>query len=264
MLLENAKVKELFTPSLSWNIVLIEEIFLSFEANLIAQIPLRGTQKPDRQVWGRTPNGIFSVQSAYQMLVEDLKQVESRTSSTSQRWKVLWKKLWSVQVPQKIKVFMWKACSNIFPTCTMLFDRNIGSNFSCSVCGEEAETRDHIFMECQTAITAWRANPIFLSSLHPNIEMKFGRAQDNGKQVKFPQKLFEVPQTTSGLNSKWAPPMNPNIVKVNVASVGFTNQRKIGIGMVVRNSQVEIESNNPHLTSLLNSGKSSLQKRDGF
>ena len=73
LLLENAKVKELFTPSLSWNTVLIEEIFLSFEANLIAQIPLRGTQKPDRQVWGRTPNGTFSVQSAYQMLVEDLK-----------------------------------------------------------------------------------------------------------------------------------------------------------------------------------------------
>ena len=50
MLLENAKVKELFTPSLSWNTILIEEIFLPFEANLIAQIPLRGTQKPDRQV----------------------------------------------------------------------------------------------------------------------------------------------------------------------------------------------------------------------
>ena len=112
--------------------------------------------------------------------------------------------------------------------------------------------------------------------------------------IEFLEAVSEAPQTPSGLNNKWTPPMNPNIVKVNVASVGFTNQRKIGIGMVVRNSQgilmaassdkvnsegdflwqsaqamlhtlkllisigffaVEIESNNPHLTSLLNSGE---------
>ena len=142
---ENAKVKELLTPSLSWNTKLIEEIFLPFEANLISQIPLRGTHKPDRQVWASTSNGMFSVQSAYQMLVEDLKIKELGTSTTSQRWKVFWKNLWLVKVPQKIKVFMWKACSNILPTCTKLFDQNIVSNFSCSVCGDEAETRDHLF-----------------------------------------------------------------------------------------------------------------------
>lgn len=109
--------------------------------------------------------GECQVPSAYQMLLEDLKREESGTSTTSQRWKDFWKKLWSVKVPQKIKVFMWKACSNILPTCTKLFDRKIGSNFSCSVCGEEAETRDHLFMECLIATNVWRTFPSFFSSL---------------------------------------------------------------------------------------------------
>uniref|UniRef100_A0A2N9EM79 Reverse transcriptase zinc-binding domain-containing protein n=1 Tax=Fagus sylvatica TaxID=28930 RepID=A0A2N9EM79_FAGSY len=333
---ENAKVKELLTPSLSWNTNLIEEIFLPFEANLISQIPLRGTHKPDRQVWARTSNGMFSVQSAYQMLVEDLKIKESGTSTTSQRWKVFWKNLWSVKVPQKIKVFMWKACSNILPTCTKLFDRNIVSNFSCSVCGDEAETRDHLFMECPAVTNAWRAFPIYLSTLQPGMrfvdwveeilaklshpeteifcttawfiwrhrnEVWTGTGPREASQIstkatryaiEFLEATSEVPQIPNESSKKWIPPQNPNAVKVNVASVWFKNQRKIGIGMAVRNSQgnllaassekvtseedflgqsaqavlhtlkllisigffvVEIECNNSYLISLINSGE---------
>jgi hypothetical protein len=162
-------VIELFTPSLSWDMRLIEEIFLPFEANIISQIPLRGIHRPDRQIWAHSSNGMFSVQSAYKMLMEDLKAKESGTSSTTQRWKAFWKNLWSVKVPRKIKVFMWKACSNILPTCTKLFDRKIVSNYSCSVCGDAPETREHIFMECQAASNAWKAFPTYSSTLHPGM-----------------------------------------------------------------------------------------------
>ena len=109
---ENAKVRELFTPSLSWDTRLIEEIFLPFEANIISQIPLRGIHKLDRQIWARSSNGMFSVQSAYQMLLEDLKAKESGTSSTTQRWKVFWRTYGQSKSPKKLKC----SCGRLVPT----------------------------------------------------------------------------------------------------------------------------------------------------
>lgn len=70
-----------------------------------------------------------------------------------------------VQVPQKIKQFMWKACSNILPLCTKLFDRKITSNFSCPVCGDEAETIDHTFMNCSVALAVWGKHPNLMALL---------------------------------------------------------------------------------------------------
>ncbi|GMY34096.1 hypothetical protein FCV25MIE_29338 [Fagus crenata] len=37
------------------------------------------------------------------------------------------------------------------------------------MCGDEAETRDHLLMECPTAINAWREYPSFFSSLKPGM-----------------------------------------------------------------------------------------------
>ena len=94
-----ARVCELLSPSFSWNEELIEEIFLPFEAESIKNIPLVGVNKPDRFIWAHTSNGIFSVQSAYHMLVEDSNNSSQGASSSSSRWSKFWKKLWSVQVP---------------------------------------------------------------------------------------------------------------------------------------------------------------------
>jgi hypothetical protein len=126
-----AKVCELLSPSFSWNTELIEEIFLPFEAESIKQIPLVGVNKLNRLIWAQSPNGCFSVQSAYHMLVEESRKgAQGASSSSTQRWSSFWNKLWSIQVPQKIRLFMWKTCSNILPICTKLFDRKIISNFS--------------------------------------------------------------------------------------------------------------------------------------
>ncbi len=122
---------ELLSPSLSCNTGLIEEIFLPFEAESIKQILLVGVNKPDRLIWAQSPNGCFSIQSTYHMLVEESRKgAQGASSSSTQRWNSFWNKLWSIQVPQKIRLFMWKTCSNILPICTKLFDRKIISNFS--------------------------------------------------------------------------------------------------------------------------------------
>jgi hypothetical protein len=108
--------------------------------------------------------GFFLVQSAYKLGVEDQKKVKCGSSS-SLRWSSFWKKLWSAKVPHKIKIFMWRACSNILPTCTRLFERKIGSNYSCPICFEKAETTAHIFMECKIARSTWNIHTHFAQLL---------------------------------------------------------------------------------------------------
>jgi hypothetical protein len=61
---DTAKVSNLFSHS-GWNINLVEEVFLPFEADFIKLIPLRGRDRQDKLVWSGTKTGAFSVQSGY-------------------------------------------------------------------------------------------------------------------------------------------------------------------------------------------------------
>ena len=100
------------------------------------------------------------------MLVEESRKgAQKASSSSAQWWSSFWNKLWSIQVPQKIKLFMWKTCSNILPICTKLFYRKIISNFSCPVCGEEAETINHMFIDCPVALEVWSKYPLYMTLL---------------------------------------------------------------------------------------------------
>lgn len=50
-----------------WNSDLIDNIFLTFEANLIKAIPVAHVPMEDKLIWSGNSNGIFSVKSAYHL-----------------------------------------------------------------------------------------------------------------------------------------------------------------------------------------------------
>lgn len=160
---ENARVNDLLSP-LGWNKELVEEIFLPFQAEIIFQIPLSRRERNDKLFWHGTKTGIFSVESAYNLLVEEVQNANSGPSFSA-RWISFWKNLWSVKVAPKIKNFMWCACSNILPLCSKLFERKIGSIYSCPICFEDAETISHIFMECEVARECWNKHNSFTQLL---------------------------------------------------------------------------------------------------
>lgn len=55
----------------TWNLELINSIFMPNEAKVIASMPLCPSLPPDKLVWQGTTNGIFSVRSAYHMGMEN-------------------------------------------------------------------------------------------------------------------------------------------------------------------------------------------------
>lgn len=85
----------------------------------IQLIKLDATADRDKLIWKENKKGVFSVRSAYRVAIH-MRQMEQVEHSLAQRDKSLWNRIWQLQVPPKIKMFVWRACSNILPTRTNL------------------------------------------------------------------------------------------------------------------------------------------------
>lgn len=57
-----------------------------------------------------------------------------------------WHTLWSLQVPPKIKSFLWKACRDCLPTRSRLQGKGVHCPATCVVCSTEIENRWHVLL----------------------------------------------------------------------------------------------------------------------
>ena len=67
----------------------------------------------------------------------------------------VWKVLWKLKVPNKIKVFGWRACCNILPTQVNLIRKRIIEDNRCEACKTEPETKVHALWNCGVAQDIW-------------------------------------------------------------------------------------------------------------
>ncbi|KAK0583943.1 hypothetical protein LWI29_005441 [Acer saccharum] len=72
-----------------------------------------------------------------------------------------WKKLRCLQLPNKIKIFCWKACRNILPAKALLHKRGIIDSDLCPLCTEGPETVDHALWGCKNVKPEWSQCPLF-------------------------------------------------------------------------------------------------------
>ena len=80
----------------AWKTQIIEAIFLPHEAELIKSIPLSIRLPEDKLVWAATPNGLFSVRSAYRLAVVGSRPNNRGASSDNSKNRRFWKLLWSL------------------------------------------------------------------------------------------------------------------------------------------------------------------------
>jgi ribonuclease HI len=57
--------------------------------------------------------------------------------------------------PSVVRVFLWKACSNILPTKINLHKRGIVEDSLCPICKQEDESVEHILWTCESARDVW-------------------------------------------------------------------------------------------------------------
>ncbi|KAK6154939.1 hypothetical protein DH2020_009187 [Rehmannia glutinosa] len=97
------KVSELINGDRrKWDEVLISRLFNPSEAKSIYSIPICSTRRGDRLVWHHSKNGKYQVKSGYK-ISRNLKECSDHTSSSSHRNRRIWKWLWALSVPTKIK-----------------------------------------------------------------------------------------------------------------------------------------------------------------
>nr|POE67399.1 phenylalanine ammonia-lyase 1 [Quercus suber] len=68
--------------------------------------------------------------------------------------KAIWKIVWRLHCPSKIKHLLWRACKNILPTKLRLKARGIDVNEKCDLCGK-AESSGHALWSCNIAEAVW-------------------------------------------------------------------------------------------------------------
>jgi hypothetical protein len=138
-----------------WKEELITTIFSPEEARVIASIPLCPTLPLDRLVWRGTTSGVFSVRSAYHMGMEIKKKRNNGSTSRDEYRHCVWSTLWSLGVPNTVKIFLWRACNDLLPTKCNLFRRNIVKDNICPCCCREMESGLHALWTCPAAQDVW-------------------------------------------------------------------------------------------------------------
>ena len=81
-------------------------------------------------------------------------------TSNDQANRKFWKALWSLNVPNKVKSFAWRASKNILPTKANLGHQRVLDDPTCEACGVAVESSGHFFWDCDKASEIWKLSGI--------------------------------------------------------------------------------------------------------
>ena len=136
---ENSNVEVLINPATtSWRGEVIDHAFNLVEAEVIKSIPLSSSSQANTLIWPFTPSGQYLVKSGYRFLQEN-----AENSCAPAQDSAFWKKVWSLEVPSKVKNFVWRACKEALPTRKNLQPRKIIPDGICDLYKARDEDCSH-------------------------------------------------------------------------------------------------------------------------
>ncbi|KAK0606918.1 hypothetical protein LWI29_006286 [Acer saccharum] len=138
-----------------WDIQKLDSIFLPIDKEVILSIPISVRGGDDCLSWHYDKNGIFTVKSGYWLALNLSIKNQPSPSSISQKW---WKGLWHLDIPPKIKMFIWRVCSNALPNLYNLWIRKVVDDPVCFRCRNHAETVSHALFWCPASRKVWRCS----------------------------------------------------------------------------------------------------------
>ena len=75
-------------------------------------------------------------------------------SSDTDREKLSWKAMWRVDVPPKLKIFLWRLAQQSISTADVMHHRNMSTTTCCGLCGAE-DSWQHSLLHCTVARCVW-------------------------------------------------------------------------------------------------------------
>nr|XP_025616741.1 uncharacterized protein LOC112709055 [Arachis hypogaea] len=166
------RVSELVKDGEGWDLNKIHDCFQGNEAELITRTPISLINKIDHYVWPYRNDGQYSVRTRYHAAKEekDLKEeTKLNKASTSQNLREVWKTIWKLPVPGKVKMFLWKAVHGILPVNMNLYQRKSAVSPKCSICQEGDETIEHALLLCPWTRAVWFGSSLQLVPTSYNV-----------------------------------------------------------------------------------------------
>lgn len=139
-------VGDLLDCNKNWDINLLRQNLSSSSAIEAIKTPILWSASIDYISWPHCKEGSYTVKSGYRALLDQSPPMVSGPTTFNPTLENLWDLIWSTQVPNKVKHFIWKACQNILPTRENLYKKRIPISQLCPVCLTEIEIVEHIFL----------------------------------------------------------------------------------------------------------------------
>ena len=136
-----------------WNHGMIDGFFAPQEVELIKSLPLAQPEFEDIIFWPWAKDGSYTCKSRYRFLKEEAELVAPNGGEGLD--KSLWKGIWLLHIPNKVKNFIWRACRNSLPTKLNLVCRIVIEDPHYDRCREADEHTLHAFWPCPMLDVVW-------------------------------------------------------------------------------------------------------------
>ncbi|MBA0701500.1 hypothetical protein Goari_005501 [Gossypium aridum] len=124
------------------------------QAERVLRIPLAVSSPPNVVVWRYEGFGEYSVKSGYKALFEELHSMGDYLYDTA-TMSEFYNKMWALQLPSKVKIYMWKLHNNFLPKFGNLAKRKLLVDGDCPLCKEAEETAEHLVRSCHILQDIW-------------------------------------------------------------------------------------------------------------
>ena len=112
-------------------------------------------------MWLPSNHGEFTTRSAYHLLAGQGRNLLPSSSSGGGN-KQIWKGIWNLQVPHKVKHLMWRAANKALPTLHNLWHRKVVTLTYCPYCKSDGEDTIHALWSCRRLFVIWEDKYKFL------------------------------------------------------------------------------------------------------
>lgn len=121
----------------------IEQTFHSDDVKCILQTRIPQNPVRDKIAWSLTNNGLYTVKSGYRHWQSSQRDVSEVNVVKG------WKRIWSLEIPHKSQIFLWRFCKNNIPVRNLLRGKGINCPISCPMCNRDIEHILHLFFDCE-------------------------------------------------------------------------------------------------------------------
>lgn len=156
---EHPSVSSILSPTQTgnaWNVTKIRDLFTEPIIQKILAIQLPTTSCNDKMVWPHAPSGHYSTKSGYRALYDHRKNSSADLGSQPhlQNGHHIWKTLWHLDLPEHLKVFLWKCARGILPVKVHLPSR-LHHSAACPLRATSDESLEHLFLGCPVTQPVW-------------------------------------------------------------------------------------------------------------